>query len=81
MIVAEYYMDISTNEKVLLEDAQEYALDKLGIKITPLGKAGELTTEQLECLEEITTWYFDNWILEKEYENDEENYYIVKEDM
>jgi len=82
MIGGKYYRNINTKEIVLEEDAKDYALDKLGITITPKGKNGEYTTEQLDNIEETISWYFSgNWIEEKEYENEEEDYYAVKDDL
>lgn len=82
MIGGKYYRNINTKEIVLEEDAKDYVLDKLGITITPKGKNGEYTTEQLDNIEETISWYFSgNWIEEEEYENEEEDYYAVKEDL
>lgn len=63
-----YYYSRQNNAKVLEEDAQEYAMDMLGIKITPQGKNGELTKEQVEFILEFTDWYFSggDWVLEEE---------------
>ena len=70
------YENTKTKEQVYEEDAQEYALDQLGIKIQPKGKNGEYTTEQFELIETIIEWYFSgNWveeIIQDEYEQDYE---------
>ena len=59
------YRNMSTDEIVYKEDAEEYVLDKLGLTITPKGKNGEMTIEQLENIEETVSWYFSgNWIEE-----------------
>lgn len=66
----EFYKHIHTKEIVFKEDAQEYALCKLGITIKPKNAAGTFTKDQLEFLKEFTEWYFsDNWIVEEEKEN------------
>lgn len=60
------YRHIHTNEEVFEEDWEQYAMEKLGIKIEPKGKEGTYTTEQLEFMEEFTDWYFSgNWILDE----------------
>ena len=57
------YRHFNTNEEVFEEDWEQYAMEKLGIKIEPQGKEGTYTTEQLEFIEEFTDWYFSgNWI-------------------
>lgn len=57
------YRHIHTNEEVFEVDWEQYAMEKLGIKIEPQGKEGIYTTKQLEFMEEFTEWYFsDNWI-------------------
>ncbi len=60
------YREINTNE--IIEDfmAEDYALKKLGLKIEPQGKNGELTVEQLEFKDLIIDWFFSgNWIKEE----------------
>lgn len=60
------YRHFNTNEEVFEEDWEQYAMEKLGIKIEPLGKNGEMTQEQLEFIEEFTDWYYSgNWILDE----------------
>lgn len=60
------YRNITTDAVVYKEEAEEYVLDRLGIKITPKGKNGEMTIEQLENIEETINWFFSgNWIEEE----------------
>lgn len=60
------YKNITTNEVVYEEDAEDYAMDQLGITIEPKGIGGALTQEQTEFKCEFTEWYFSgNWIEEK----------------
>lgn len=68
-----YYRNRTTDEIVYKEDAEEYVLNRLGITITPKGKNGEMTQEQIENIEETVNWFFSgNWI-EEELEELEEN--------
>lgn len=70
----EVYRNVKTNEFVFKEDAEEYVLDTLGITITPKGKNGEMTQEQIENIESTVEWYFSgNWIEENIKEADEGN--------
>lgn len=60
------YREISTNE--IVEDfmAEEYVLEKLGIKIMPKGPNGTMTLEQIENIKETVEWFFSgNWIKEE----------------
>lgn len=60
------YKNIKTNE--IVEDfmAEDYVLNELGITIEPKGKNGEMTTQQLENIEETIDWFFSgNWIKEE----------------
>lgn len=60
------FVNLKTNEEVDDFEAEDYVRNILGIKITPKGKNGEMTIEQLEFLEEIVEWYFSgNWVKEK----------------
>jgi hypothetical protein len=60
------YTHIHTNEQVWEEDWEQYAMEKLGIKVEPKGTGGTYTTEQLDFIEQFTEWYFsDNWIKEE----------------
>ena len=60
------YREIITNETVLEDESTDYVLNKLGVTITPKGKQGEYTLEQVEFLQEFTEWYFSgNWIKEE----------------
>jgi hypothetical protein len=61
------YKHIHTNEVVYEEDAEDYAMDQLGITVTPKGKGGALTGFQTEFICEFTDWFFSgNWIKEEE---------------
>lgn len=60
------YKEMSTGE--IVEDfmAESYVLDKLGITLTPKGKHGEMTQEQIENIEQTIEWFFSgNWIKEE----------------
>ena len=60
------YRHFNTKEEVFEEDWEYYAMEKLGVTITPQGKNGEYTTEQLDFIEEFTDWYFSgNWVLDE----------------
>ena len=68
------YRNITTNEVVYQEEAEEYVLNRLGITITPRGEHGEMTQEQIENIESTVEWYFSgNWIDENIKEADEGN--------
>lgn len=59
------YRNIKTDEIVYEDEAEEYVLNKLGITVTPKGKSGEMTVEQLENIESTVDWFFSgNWIKE-----------------
>ena len=45
------YRNITTDEVVYKEEAEEYVLNRLGITVTPKGENGEMTVEQLENIE------------------------------
>lgn len=60
-----YYKHIHTNEIVYEDEAELYALEKLGVTVT--AKDGLLTDEQKEFIKSTTEWYFSgNWIQEWE---------------
>ena len=60
------YREISTNETVTEEEAEDYVFNRLGLTVTPKGKNGEMTLEQLENIEETVDWFFSgNWIKEE----------------
>lgn len=60
------YRNITTDEVVYKEDAEEYVLNRLGITVTPKGENGEMTVEQLENIESTVDWFFSgNWIEEE----------------
>lgn len=61
-----YYRHMKTDEIVYKEDAESYALNRLGITIIPKGKHGEMTQEQIANIQETVEWYFSgNWIAEE----------------
>ena len=83
-MVYEVYEHMTTDEQVLVEDAQEYAMEKLGIKISPLGANGEYTLEQADFLLEFTEWYFSGeWIRKKVKDTEYENTYqdIIEDEI
>lgn len=66
------YRNITTDEVVYKEEAEEYALEKLGMKkngkltIIPMGQNGEMTIEQIEYIESTPEWFFSgNWVEEE----------------
>ena len=60
------YRNMTTDEVVYKEEAEEYVLNKLGLTVTPKGKNGEMTQEQIENIEETVSWFFSgNWIEEE----------------
>lgn len=60
-----YYRNMTTNEIVEEADAEEYVLNRLGITVTPKGKNGEMTQEQIENIQETVIWFFSgNWVEE-----------------
>lgn len=69
----EIYKNISNNEIVYKEDAQEYAMEMLGIKIKPMEKDGTYTIEQMEIMQDIEDYYFSgNWIKDELEKNDQD---------
>lgn len=67
-----YYKEMSTGKIVYEEDAEDYVLERLGITVTPRGKNGEMTTEQIENIESTVEWFFSgNWIEEEEKDEEE----------
>lgn len=65
------YRNITTDEVVYKEEAEEYVLNELGLTVTPKGKNGEMTQLQLENIQETINWFFSgNWIEEDIYEED-----------
>lgn len=77
-----YYESFNANEKVYEDEWQDYVFDKLGLKIEPKGKYGELTQEQTQVILDTIDWYFSgNWVLRTEREdNDNEDYNAYMED-
>lgn len=77
----EYYRNMQNDEIVYKEEAEEYALDKLGVKIAPKGKNGEITLEQAEFIETATEWFFsDNWIIEEEQEEEPSIFELINKE-
>lgn len=73
-MVIKYYRNIKTDEIVYKEDAENYALNKLGITVIPKGENGEMTLEQIENIEETVKWFFSgNWVEENIKEVDEDD--------
>ena len=59
------YKNIHTGEIVADEDAEIYALEKLGVTVT--AEDGILTLEQREFMNATKDWYFSgDWIIELE---------------
>lgn len=68
------YRNITTDEVVYKEEAEEYVFNRLGVTITPKGENGEMTVEQLENIESTVDWFFSgNWIEEEIKETEEPN--------
>ena len=68
------YKSYDNKEVVFEEDAEAYALESLGIKITPKGKGGTLTQEQIDFIGEFVDWFYSgNWFIEEEDEEDDDN--------
>lgn len=60
------YRNITTDEVVYKEEAEEYVLNRLGLTVTPKGENGEMTVEQIENIEGTVEWFFSgNWIEEE----------------
>ena len=60
------YKNITTKEVVYEDEAEDYVLNRLGLTVTPKGKNGEMTEEQIENIQETVIWFFSgNWV-EKE---------------
>lgn len=60
------YRNITTDEVVYKEEAEDYVLNRLGITVTPKGENGEMTVEQIENIEGTVEWFFSgNWIEEE----------------
>lgn len=65
------YRNITTDEVVYKEEAEEYVLNELGLTVTPKGQNGEMTQLQLENIEETISWFFSgNWVEEEVYDDD-----------
>lgn len=60
------YRNMKTDEIVYKEEAENYALDRLGIIVIPKGTNGTFTSEQIENIQETVDWYFSgNWYEEE----------------
>ncbi len=60
------YRNITTDEVVYKEEAENYVLNRLGLTVTPKGKNGEMTEEQIENIQETIIWFFSgNWVEEE----------------
>lgn len=72
-----YYRNDKTKEMVSEIDAVEFELYDLGITITPKGKNGEFTQDQIVVMEElIFNWFYDSdWKTIYLEENDGEEIY------
>ena len=69
-----YYKNITTQEVVEEDNAEDYVLEKLGITIGPKGLNGAKTLEQIEFIENTIEWFFSgNWVEEVERDEDEES--------
>ena len=60
------YRNMTTDEVVYKEEAEDYVLNRLGITVAPKGENGEMTVEQIENIESTVDWFFSgNWIEEE----------------
>lgn len=60
------YKNITTKEVVYEDEAEDYVLNRLGLTVTPKGKNGEMTEEQIENIQETVIWFFSgNWVEEE----------------
>ena len=60
------YRNMTTDEVVYKEEAEDYVLNRLGLTVTPKGENGEMTVEQIENIESTVDWFFSgNWIEEE----------------
>lgn len=65
------YVSLHGSKIVRKDEAQDYAMNELGIEIKPKGEHGVLTSEQSDFLAEFTDWYFSgDWIEKYVDEND-----------
>ena len=75
-----YYYNWKTQEEVFEDEAFDYALEKLGLTMTPKGTKGTFTIDQKAFIEMIQEWYFDNDWSKKEWKEDEGDIFaIIKE--
>ena len=60
------YREFHTDNTVEDFMAEDYALKRLGLTLTPQGKNGEFTEEQIDFKEVLVEWFFSgNWIKEE----------------
>lgn len=77
----ECYRNITTNEIVNEDEAEDYVLNILGLTVTPRGKHGEMTVEQLANIESTVDWFFSgNWIKEEIQLEDGDVFTLIKEE-
>lgn len=75
------YKNITTNEIVPEDEAEDYVLNVLGLTIEPKGKNGEMTVMQLENIESTVDWFFSgNWIEEEIPVEDGDVFALIKEE-
>lgn len=76
------YRNITTDEVVYKEEAEEYVLNRLGLTVTPKGENGEMTVEQIENIEGTVEWFFSgNWVEEEIKEVEEPSVFeLIKEE-
>ena len=82
------YRNITTDEIVYEEEAEEYALNELGLMekgqliIIPKGKDGTYTEKQIENIKETVKWFFSgNWVEETIKEVEEPSIFeLIKEE-
>lgn len=60
------YKNTKTGKEVEDFMVESYVLEELGLTVTPKGKYGTYTPEQLENIEQTVEWFFSgNWIKEE----------------
>lgn len=64
------YRNMKTNEIVPKDEAEEYMKDKLKVSITPDGKGGSLTQEQVEYICASIDWLFSGEWIDEEIEKE-----------
>lgn len=72
------YRNMQTDEVVYKEEAEDYVLNRLKMKIEP----GVRNLEQEECISMLVDYYFSgNWIEEEIYDEEKADYEAEIEDM